>query len=251
MGCQFLDQGSNLCPLQWGCRVLTSGPPSPGGRGSSWGCSGYPCSRCSPGTLRVGCPFQSLPAPPAHKSRLSADGSTSIRLNSTPFTQPPAGRLRLNASQHFKCSKRKESSRFPARCPPAAVLACLHPWEVVPWCTRTPAASRRSSRSRRGLSLPRPPSGQSSVLRPCSVQTEHACLHTRPVPLPPVCSVHTEHAHLHTRPAPPTPRVLRWNMPACIHTPRPSPHAVSPAERIHALSIPARSSSWRGACPGG
>lgn len=25
LGCQFLDQGSSLCPLQWECRVLTSG----------------------------------------------------------------------------------------------------------------------------------------------------------------------------------------------------------------------------------
>ena len=27
MGFKFLDQGSNPCPLQWKCRVLTTGPP--------------------------------------------------------------------------------------------------------------------------------------------------------------------------------------------------------------------------------
>ena len=39
-----------------------------------------------------------------------------------------------------------------------------------------------SSRSPRGLSLPQPPSGRSSVLQPCSVHTEHARLHIRPSP---------------------------------------------------------------------
>ena len=26
-GSEFPDQGSNLCPLQWKCGVLTTGPP--------------------------------------------------------------------------------------------------------------------------------------------------------------------------------------------------------------------------------
>lgn len=53
----------------------------------------------------------------------------------------------------------------------------------------------RSSRSPRALSVPRPPSGWSSVLRPCSVQMERTLLYTHPAPRPPCCATCGENPH--------------------------------------------------------
>lgn len=58
-----------------------------------------------------------------------------------------------------------------------------------------------SSRSPRGLSLPQPPSGRSSVLQPCSVHTEHARLHIRPSP-PMLCHLRRESTHCPSSPGP-------------------------------------------------
>lgn len=102
---------SNLCPLQWGCRVLTSTTISRRER-SLLGLLMLPLFVLLPRDPEDGAPTLSLsascaPPLPAHKSRLSADFSTSSGLSTHPSIEPPDGPLRLNSSPCFKCNKTK------------------------------------------------------------------------------------------------------------------------------------------------
>lgn len=82
-----------------------------------------------------------------------------------------------------------------------------------------------SSRSPRGLSLPQPPSGRSSVLQPCSVHTEHARLHTHALP-PTLCAPCTQNTPACTYALPPPCCVTCGENPRTVH-----PHQVQQLER--------------------